>query len=50
MFWVYFSVAIPLLGLVTLAYVLAEITCRDGDAKWSVMAVLESRRARRVYT
>ena len=41
MFWVYFGVALPMLGLVTLVYVLAEVGYRDGEVKWSVKAVLE---------
>ncbi|KAK3897244.1 hypothetical protein C8A05DRAFT_48065 [Staphylotrichum tortipilum] len=41
MFWVYFGVALPLLGLVTLVYVLAEVGYRDGEVKWSVVAVME---------
>jgi hypothetical protein len=47
MFWVYFSVAVPLLGVVALVYVLAEIGYRDDGVNWSVMEVLE--RIRRVY-
>ncbi len=41
MFWVYFGVALPLLGLVTLVYVLAEVGYRDGEVNWSLKAVME---------
>jgi hypothetical protein len=47
MFWVYFSVAVPLLGLVASVYMLAETGYTDDEVKWSVAAVLE--RIRRVY-
>ncbi|KAK4169562.1 hypothetical protein QBC43DRAFT_251981 [Cladorrhinum sp. PSN259] len=46
MFWVYFGISFPLLGLVVFCYFLVELGYREGETRWRVKAVLTNIRDR----